>query len=106
MTTQLNIFGGADPNVPHVAGSVTSKNAADSIRPHVESQRERVYAWLCAFGPASDEQMQDALDMPANTQRPRRVELLAAGRVVDSGRTVTTRSGRNAVAWKAIAHKS
>ncbi len=38
--------------------------------------------------------------MNANTERPRRIELVAMGKVVDSHETRLTRSGRKAVVWK------
>ncbi len=100
MPTQLPLF--RDPNAPSppcIRRSRTSVKAATEIKPKAATLRERVYSYLAAFGPCTDEQMQDALDMPGNTCRPRRRELEKAGRIVDSGRTTKTRSGREAVLW-------
>jgi len=100
-SNQIPLF--ADPNAPspkYVKHSRTSVNAAVSVRGKAASIRERVFAYIAAFGPATDEQIQDALDLSGNTQRARRVELVEAGRVVDSGKVLKTRSGRDAVAWK------
>jgi len=100
MGEQLDIFTGkVDPRVPYVAGSETSKRAADGIRPQVQHDRGRVLAYLQAFGPCTDQELQDALDLDPSTERPRRVELVTAGLVYDSGRTRPTKSGRPAVLW-------
>lgn len=53
---------------------------------------------------ATDEQIIEAvtfLGFAVNTIRPRRVELVRAGVVVDSGRVRATRSGRDAIVWVA-----
>ena len=47
------------------------------------------------------EQLQEALDMPASTERPRRVELVRGGLVRDTGARARTHSGRRAVLWAA-----
>jgi hypothetical protein len=68
------------------------------------TMRAQVYAFLTRQGRygATDEEISDALAMPGNTERPRRVELENAGFVVDSGGHRQTRSGRNAVVWITI----
>lgn len=86
------------PFQPH---SETSKDAADSIRPSTASLREKVYALIASSSGMTDEEIQVALDMNPSTERPRRIELVNAGRVRDSGRTKATRSGRQAVVWVA-----
>lgn len=104
---QLTLFGKArqtrqDRSGGHVAyqrGSRTSREAAERV--DAATLRERVFrhiAYREAWG-MTDEECQDALAMNPSTQRPRRVELVRAGRVVDSGRTRPTRSGRQAVVW-------
>jgi hypothetical protein len=57
---------------------------------------------LCEQGDATDEEIQLGLEMSGSTERPRRVELVAAGRIVDSGRTRPTQSGRQAVVWETL----
>jgi hypothetical protein len=48
---------------------------------------------------ATDEEMQNNIPMPANTQRPRRVELTQMNQVVDSGYWRLTKTKRKAVVW-------
>ena len=89
---------------PAVAGSDTSQAAATAIRKDAPTLRQRVLAELrkvAHLGGLTDEEMQVRLDMNASTQRPRRVELVQAGLVKDSGTRARTRSGRNAVVWVA-----
>jgi hypothetical protein len=87
--------------VPYVRGSDTSRDAAESMRPHVTPLQQKVRDYLLEHGPSTDEEMQAGIPMGANTQRPRRVELVAKGYVVDSGKTRTGTSGKQAVIWKA-----
>ena len=47
----------------------------------------------------TDEEIQDALRMNPSTQRPRRVELVEGGWIVDSQRRRRTRARRDAVVW-------
>lgn len=85
------------------ASSPTSHEAAVAIRPAAETLRAKVLEYLRSRGEtgATDEEIQDGLGMAQNTERPRRVELVEAGSVVDSGETRKTRSGRKAVIWRA-----
>lgn len=90
---------------PFQAHSETSRAAAESKRADRPTEKARVLAALRAipfylYG-ATDEQLQDDLGMPSSTERPRRVELVKEGAVVDSGRTRETRSGRQATVWMA-----
>jgi hypothetical protein len=87
---------------PSVAHSETSRETARSLAPETTAKaREAVREFLEKRGPfgATDEDMQRSLPMEANTQRPRRVELVAEGFVVDSGRRRSTTAGRSAVVW-------
>lgn len=49
----------------------------------------------------TDEELQHGIGLEGSTQRPRRVELLRAGLIKDSGRTRATASGRQATVWVA-----
>jgi hypothetical protein len=93
-----------EPDPPCQRHSVTSREAAESIKPDASELRRRVLAYLRGRGEdgATDEEMQDALGMGGSTERPRRVELVEMGSVVDSGRKRKTRSGRNAVVWVCV----
>lgn len=81
--------------------SDTSHAAAERIEPAADTLRAEVYSWIVRNGlyGSTDEETAEALSMAGNTQRPRRVELMDGGHVVDSGRRRKTRSGRNAVVW-------
>jgi hypothetical protein len=83
--------------------SPTSLEAAESIRPITGALRIRVLEFLrqCGELGATDEEILQALgqEMGANTLRPRRIELVRMGAVLDSGRTRKTASGRKAVVW-------
>lgn len=86
----------------HVAGSPTSQAAADAIdAKRLTGLRARVYAHILTCGGCTDEQGMAALGMEPNTYRPRRRELELLGYIRDSGRTMLTRSGRDAVVWEA-----
>ncbi len=100
--TQLSLF---DQSTRHANASVTRRAAAASIRTDAAPLRSKVLTHLIEQGDtgATDEQLQLALDMTGNTERPRRKELQKLGLVVDSGQVRQTKSGRTAVVWVAIA---
>lgn len=82
--------------------SRTSMQAADSLdEPTLNAMQRSVVAFLKARGEhgATDEEMQLGIPMDQNTQRPRRVELVRRGFVVEAG-TRKTKSGRYATAWR------
>jgi hypothetical protein len=56
--------------------------------PRTGTQRRRVldYITQCDDHGATDLEMQHALSLAGNSQRPRRIELVGAGLIVDSGR--------------------
>ena len=91
-----DLFGGEPPHQRH---SETSRAAAEQIKMRVGPLHQRLLAFL-ASRDATDEEMQVALDMGANTQRPRRRELQLSGRIVDSGQRRLTKSRREAVVWR------
>jgi hypothetical protein len=59
---------------PPANGIATSIQAADAIKPHADTLRRQVLECIRAAGRdgLTDEQVQDALGMPGNTERPRR----------------------------------
>lgn len=87
--------------LPYQKHSATSKDAAQRAEKFAERAVDRVLALLIGKGPhgATDEEMQLALGMNPNTQRPRRVELQQRGFIAESGRLRDTSSGRKAVVW-------
>ena len=87
-----------DFTAPYQAHSHTSRQAATEIEPTSGSLRELVYRLLAENGPLTDEQIAAQLGMNPSTQRPRRIELVKAGRVVQAG-WERTKSGRKANRW-------
>lgn len=81
--------------------SETSIAAAEAIKPRVEIYRERILAEIKRSGALgrTDGELQEQLNMNGSTQRPRRIELVDAGLVRDSGRTRKSASGRACVVW-------
>jgi hypothetical protein len=97
------LFTSAAARAPAVQHSITSMQAADSLDARtLNDLQRRVYDFIagCVDG-ATDEEMQRAMDMSPNTQRPRRWELERRGLIVARG-TRLTRSRRKAVVWRAI----
>lgn len=82
--------------------SDTSRAAAESMVDRRPSALDRVYACILfrGYAGATDEEVSDSLRLSENTVRPRRVELLRAGRIRAAGER-TTRAGRMAQAWVA-----
>jgi len=93
--------------LPHQTHSATSAEAAERAEPRAGTDQALILAALRFAGDygGTDEEMQNALGMNPSTQRPRRIELVSVGLVVDSGETRPTRSGRRAVVWRAVPAK-
>lgn len=76
--------------LPFIRHSQTSADAAAQHQRigRAVTSRARVLAAITGAGPIgmTDKEAQRALDMRGSTQRPRRVELVRTGQVVDSGR--------------------
>jgi hypothetical protein len=83
----------------------TSHAAAEAIRLRTGTARHRVMEMIALTLPwgISDEEMQTQLAMSPNTQRPRRVELVRAGYVKDSGERTVTQTGARSILWIATA---
>ena len=86
---------------PFVRGSDTSLQAAERIAPGAGTLRKRVLDHLTKCGGATCDATELALDMRHQTASARIRELYLSGFIVDSGKCLKTRSGRNAVVWKA-----
>ena len=80
----------------------TSRDAAYRAKQRSGTQREKVLLFLESRYPDgfTDEELQDMIGMAANTQRPRRVELVEMEWVEDSGEIRKTRSGLDAIVWR------
>ena len=83
---------------PFVAGSATSYAAAARIARDAPKLRERVFAYIEAHGPVTDEQIANGTALNPSTARPRRLELYRAGRITLAGYSHTA-AGRKAKAW-------
>ena len=88
---------------PHVAGSDTSRAAAEAIRPHAPRQQDRALASIAARysdGMTCDE-VELELGLSHQTASARIRDLVKAGAIVDSGRRRPTRTGRKAAVYVA-----
>ncbi len=85
------------PDPPAQTHSSTSVAAANEIKRKTPALREMVYATLVTY-PGTDEDIAERLNLSQNTTRPRRVELVRAGRVEAVNRK-RTKAGRMAVVW-------
>lgn len=81
--------------------SDTSFDAACKTAGKSGTLRRSVYELLHERGSYGciDEEIQILLDMNPSTQRPRRVELVDKGLVIDSGKRRPTKAGIGAVVW-------
>ncbi len=86
---------------PHVY-SQNSRAAAEAIRPDTGRLRLAVLGAIRDAGGLTDEQGIDATGISPSTYRPRRIELVEAGKVKDSGEVRLTKSWRKAVVWKVV----
>jgi hypothetical protein len=88
---------------PSVRGSATSAAAADSLGGATLNRLHRlVLEYLREHGPATDEEIAAGLSMNPSTARPRRIELVRRGMVVEAG-VRKTASKRNASVWQVTA---
>jgi len=89
---------------PPAQNTDTSRAAAKAIEPCAQTLRWQVLGAIkrsLEYG-CTDEEIQTQLGMNPSTQRPRRIELVSAGLVVDSGLTRPTASGRQAIVWRCV----
>lgn len=93
--TQLTIF-----DAPAQRHSHTSQAAAVAIAPDSSRLRAQVLAAIREHGGLTDNQGIYLTGLSPSTYRPRRIELVQRGLVVDSGETRLTDSGRKAVVWR------
>lgn len=90
--------------LPYQTHSPTSFAAAQA-KTDAATQRAEVLAWFRVRGEhgATDEECQMAMGLAGSSQRPRRVELVNRGLLVDTGTTRKTMAGRTAAVWRAKA---
>ena len=88
---------------PPAQNKPTSISAAKHIRPNAGTIRAMVRNHIVLQGSygATDQEIQHALGLSGDTERPRRIELWNAGFIIDSGLVRKTDSGLAAVVWRA-----
>lgn len=88
-----------------VAASDTSRAAAEAVAPSARSLRDLVERTIKAQGThgATDDELLALTGLAPNTARPRRNELVDAGKVRGSGKHRATRSGCQAAVWVWVA---
>ena len=94
---QRDLFDTA-PFQPH---SDTSRDAAKLIETDINRLQAAVLKAI-RLRASTDEELQAVLHMNPSTERPRRVELVEKGLIVDRGLRRKTASGRYAVVWEAV----
>lgn len=84
-------------------GQTTSRLAAESMRVEAAAQRLRVLECIVDGGAEgrTDSEVEDLLNIRAQSVSPRRGELVKSGLVEDSGIRRPTSSGRLAIVWRA-----
>jgi Fic family protein len=91
--------------IPYASESATSRDAANSMRQQAETHRRRVFAAVLrarAEGLTCDE-YEAVSGLSHQTASARFNELVKEGRIVPSCRTRTTRHGRQAFVYIAVA---
>lgn len=96
----------SQPTGPHSAASApeTSRKAAEKIKPHLPSIRQRVLDFALAAGAAGfiDEELGGLAEDERHFHRsiiPRRVELNDEGWIIDSGRRRNNEPGNSCAVW-------
>ena len=79
----------------------TSKEAAESMRERAPRLREIVFRYISEHRGATCDEVEAALSLTHQTASARVNELMRADRIEDSGSKRKTRSGRNAIVWRA-----
>lgn len=107
MTAMFDLQGRPDPTLLGTLTGrdhpTTSRLAALHALPRTGTQRARVLSLLRNVKSGlTDEQMQAALALSPNSQRPRRVELVSGGWVKDSGLRRPTAMGCDSIVWVAV----
>ena len=86
-----------------VGHTATSRKAFLDVYPKTGTQRRRVLDFVQGQGGygATDEEIQAGLNMSPNTERPRRVELVEGGWLVDSKQNRLNSAGHECIVWRA-----
>lgn len=86
--------------LPH-SGPDTSRAAAERMVAGASAQVARVFQFIskCGKEGATDHEIQSALAMTGDSERPRRWSLQKAGLIRDSGQRRKSPTGRLAIVW-------
>ena len=84
--------------LPYQRHSETSRAAAQAARPNARTAREAVMDCIRDHGPLADREIQNLLGLEGSSERPRRIELAAAGRIEKAG--VKIIDGRSHTTWQ------
>lgn len=85
-------------------GVWTSEIAARMAEGIRFNNENRIYAYLrdCGSHGATDQEIQDNLSIPGNSERPARLQLEKDKRVKRTNRSRPTHAGRPAIIWLAV----
>ena len=101
--TDMPLFAGRTAGLPYQKHSRTSILAAGRAAGGAETARERVFQVIAEHPEGvTDIEIQEILGMSGDTERPRRIELLDAGRIQAVGFKSVKRPGKRdrvATAW-------
>ena len=88
---------------PPAQDSATSRAAAKAIKPASRTLEKMVLAHIraCDNYGATDQEIQQALSLSGDTERPRRWQLVKYGLICNSGFKHKTDSGLLATVWRA-----
>ena len=88
-------------------GTDTSRAAAERITPVAITQAVQVFQFIaqCGVEGATDHEIQAALGLTGDSERPRRWSLERAGMIRDSGQRRKSPKGRDAIVWIASEKK-
>ena len=80
-----------------------SAAAYETVKPCIKTQRQAILEYIiqCGTYGATDNEIQDALDLSGSTQRPRRGELAAMNKIKQNGKKRSNRQGNACAVWVA-----
>jgi len=79
----------------------TSIATADAVLPKTGTWRRKIYDYVQArgFDGATDQEIESALRLSGNTERPTRITLVRDGYLIDTGRTRRNELGHECIVW-------
>ena len=79
----------------------TSIATANAVVPKTDSWRRKIYDYVQArgFDGATDQEIEIALHLSGNTERPTRITLVRDNYLVDTGRTRRNELGHECIVW-------